>query len=132
MANVAIYDLATKRILKYLRSVHTPNYANRDDVLINPALPDCSMKYWKVESGIIVEMTQPEKDVVDAEEQAEQDAMEEARKDIDKLEKGLKVLAILTFKEINKLRANAGLFEYTWTQFKQAFKNEWEASGTNG
>ena len=132
MANVAIYDLATKRILKYLRSVHTPNYADRTDVLVNPGLPDCEMKYWKVESGIIVEMTQAEKDVIDTEEQAEQDAMEETQKDIDKLEKGLKVLAILTFKEINKLRTNAGLFEYTWTQFKQAFKNEWEVSGTNG
>jgi len=82
--------------------------------------------YLKVSGGKVVEMSQTEKDAVNAEIQAAIDATKEAQEDIDKLEKGLKALAILIFKEINRLRTNAGLFEYTWAQFKQAFKNEWK------
>jgi len=129
MARIAIYDLVTKRVLEYLKSAHTPDYTGRDDVLINPGLPACEMKYWKVESNIILEMTQAEKDAVDTEEQAEQDAIEEARKDIDKLEKALKVALKLIFKEINKFRVKNGDLPYTWKQFKQAFKNEWNNLG---
>ena len=127
MAHIAIYDKVTKRVLEYLRSVHTPDYQDRDNVLINPGLPGCEMKYWKVEKGAIEEMSQAEKDKVDAEIQAAIDAIEEARKDIDNLEKAVRVLAILVFKQINKLRVKDGDPEYTWMQFKQAFKNEWNA-----
>ena len=132
MAHIAIYDKVTKRVLEYLRSVHTPDYQDRDNVLINPGLPGCEMKYWKVEKGAIEEMSQAEKDKVDAEIQAAIDAIEEARKDIDNLEKAVRVLAILVFKQINKLRVKDGDPEYTWAQFKQAFKNEWEEIGTYG
>jgi len=69
MANVIIFDEVTKRVTDYLKSVHTPDYTGRDDIIINPEnLPICVMKYWKIANGQIVEMSQAEKDAVDAEE----------------------------------------------------------------
>ncbi|MFW9874247.1 MAG: hypothetical protein ACFFG0_14170 [Candidatus Thorarchaeota archaeon] len=119
MANVI-----NRSTLQYLTSVHTPNYPV-EDWIINPVLPSCEQKYWKISGDNVLEMNQSEKDIKDIEIADQQAQIEENAKDIDNLEKGLRVLAILTFKEINKLRENAGLAEYTWIQFKNAFKNEW-------
>ena len=148
MAKIVFFD--DKGRVEKVGSGNTPDYFE-ENVAINP--PSISTliatglprKYWKKVIAAqhknaqnnwtmndVAEMSQTEKDVVDAKIQAAIDAAEEAQKDIDKLPKGLKVLARLTFKEINRLRTNAGLFEYTWAQFKQAFKNEWEASGAYG
>jgi len=44
--------------------------------------------------------------------------------DIDKWAKKEKAFAKLVFKEINKLRKNAGLSEYTWAQFNTALAAE--------
>jgi len=72
MADVVIFDTETKRVKNFLRSVHTPDYKGRSDVLVffkKPAdAPACPMKYWKVEKGKVVEMTDTEKAQVDAEE----------------------------------------------------------------
>lgn len=69
MANIIIFDVEAKRVIDYLKSVHTPDFAGRDDVIINPEdLPACIIKYWKVVKKKVVEMSQAEKDVVDAEE----------------------------------------------------------------
>jgi len=77
MSNVIIYDKTTKRIKNFLKSVHTPDYANRDDVLINPpTLPTCERKYWIVYKSSVKEMGQAEKEIVDAEEQK---ALKQAR-----------------------------------------------------
>ena len=93
----------------------------------NPILPKCSSKYWKIVGDLVLEMSVSEKTAVDlAEAEARQLYLANA-KDLDKMQKSIKVLAILTFKEINKLRVKAGLTEYTWTQFKNAFKTEWDA-----
>lgn len=45
MANVAILD-AQGRIIKLLRSVHTPDYEGRDDVLINPTREQIQALEW--------------------------------------------------------------------------------------
>jgi hypothetical protein len=66
MANVIIYDEATGAVKSYLKSVHTPTYSSRSDVLVNPTLPETDLKYMKVSGGVVVEMTQEEKDAVDA------------------------------------------------------------------
>ena len=87
------------------------------------------MKYWKVVDGRIVEMSQSEKDALDAQIAADREAEEEAQKDIDNIGKDVKVLAILTFNEVNRLRKFAGLEEYTWAQFKKAYKNVWDNLG---
>ena len=124
-------------------NVNSLKYKGRDDVALNPpSMPTLiaggvKTKYWKIVliawqmiDGVVMqndvaEMSQVEKDAVDQAEADEQAALEEARKDIDNLEKATKTLAKLSFEEINKLRANAGLSEYTWAQFKTAFKAEW-------
>lgn len=79
MGAVVIYDELTNKILKVERSVNTPDYEGRTDVVLfdknnrptnlEPLL-SIPVKYWKHDNGAIVEMTQPEKDAVDAEIQA--------------------------------------------------------------
>ena len=71
MANVIIFNEADNKIIDYKTSVNTPDYSSRTDVIVNPdlsALSGIPRKYWKQDSGAIVEMTQAEKDAVDAEE----------------------------------------------------------------
>ena len=64
--------------------------------------------------------------IKDAEIQAEQDALAEARKDIDKLEKLTKALALVILDEINTLRINAGLSERTVAQLRNAVKTKYD------
>lgn len=68
MANVAIFNegATPENVLKYLKSVDTSKYVSRTDVVINPSPPAVPLKYWKHVAGTIVEMTQAEKDAVDA------------------------------------------------------------------
>ncbi len=58
-----------------LSSVNTPDYPP-EDWFINPVLPPGPSKYWKNDNGTLAEMTQPEKDVVDAAEAAALDAQQ--------------------------------------------------------
>ena len=58
-------DVVNKQTLQYLKSVNTPDYSE-DEWLINPDIPKCSKKYWKIKDCKIVEMTQTEKDNVDS------------------------------------------------------------------
>ena len=83
MANILIYDQATGKLIDYKKSVHTPDYSSRPDVLVNPVIPQgIPYKYLKVDNGLVVELSQVEKDAVD---QAEADAAEQALLDrIDK------------------------------------------------
>jgi hypothetical protein len=62
-------DVVHKTTLEYRRSVNTPDYWG-GDWLVNPDLPGCARKYWKIKSGKVVEMTTSEKSAVDAAEQA--------------------------------------------------------------
>jgi len=125
--------LAVKNILRNM-----PAICGEPDVLVNPsgmkAIRHIPIKYWKVSVILnkVIEMLQTEKDAVDAAIEAAKQIIKNSRKDIDNIEKTTRILAILTFKEINKLRAKAELKEYTWAQFKQAFKNEWEGIGAYG
>ncbi len=120
MANVL-----RKSDLQYLKSVHTPAYPTTE-YIINPVLPTCEKKYWKIVGDEVVEMTANEKIIKDAEIQAEQDALAEARKDIDKLEKLTKALALVILDEINTLRINAGLSERTVAQLRNAVKTKYD------
>jgi len=65
-------DVLNRTTLQYLRSVNTPDYPTVDWV-INPDLTPVvgvPQKYWKLTGDILSEMTQPEKDAVDAAEAA--------------------------------------------------------------
>lgn len=60
--------------LVYMQSVNTPDYPT---AIVNPdlsALQGVPIKYWKIVAGAVVEMTQSEKNVVDAAIAAETDA----------------------------------------------------------
>jgi len=76
-SNVLIYDVGTGELKQYLRSVHTQDYNTRPDALINPSIPQgVPYKYLKVVVGVVLEMSQTEKDAVDAAEaQAQEDAL---------------------------------------------------------
>jgi hypothetical protein len=50
---------------EYLVSVHTPAYS-LEEWIVNPSLPDCEMKYLKVDDGLVKEMTTAEKAIIDA------------------------------------------------------------------
>lgn len=80
-SNVAVIDVNTGEVKKYLISVHTQDYMNDPQYLINPdlsAVKDTPIKYWKYENGKVREMTQEEKDaLVLAEQQAQIQAEEE-------------------------------------------------------
>jgi len=69
MATVVIFDKSTNDVLEIKLSVHTPDYASRTDVIINPdleSLSDVSIEHLTHKGGSIVEMTTEEKDSKDA------------------------------------------------------------------
>ena len=65
MANVI-----NRKTLEYLESVHAPAFPTVD-FIVNPILPACEKKYWKIIDEKVVEMTADEKKVVDNKEKAE-------------------------------------------------------------
>jgi hypothetical protein len=58
--------------MEYRKCVHTPDYDPRD-WLINPKIPECSQKYWKLSGDMITEMREVEKTAVDAIERSRAD-----------------------------------------------------------
>lgn len=58
-------NVINKKTLQYLKSVHTPDYP-KVDWLVNPVLPKCAAKYWKIKSRKVVAMTKVEKAKVDS------------------------------------------------------------------
>jgi len=68
MSNVAIFK--SGEAPKYLRSVHTPDYENDPDVIVNPAITEqflqsVPFKHWKRNGDDVVEMNSAEKQAVD-------------------------------------------------------------------
>ena len=99
-SNVLIYDPTTGRAKAYLKSVNTPSYSSRKDVVINPVLPKAPLKYLKVKDGKVVEMTQIERDALLVKEQQ---AIKEARiKAISNLDISAKDVITALIKVINK------------------------------
>lgn len=61
-------DVVNKATLEYRTSVNTPDYST-DDWLINPdlsAVRDVEQRYWKLNKGAVVAMTEAERAAVDA------------------------------------------------------------------
>ena len=46
--------------MNYLVSVHTPDYSDRDDVLINPDVEGINLKQSVVDKGVVRDMTEEE------------------------------------------------------------------------
>ncbi len=90
MANILIFNQVTKKLIEYKKSVNTPDYSWRSDVLVNPNIPNVPFKYLEVRNRVVVELSQVEKDAVD---QAETDAQAQAEINrIDNLDISLKEL----------------------------------------
>ena len=73
MSDVIIYNpestIVANIVTTYLMSVNTPDYLEDPYAIINPNLSNVvsvDPKYWKVDTGDVVEMSQGEKDLVDA------------------------------------------------------------------
>lgn len=71
-------NVINKTTLEYKTSVNTPDFPTKDWI-INPVLPTCEKKYWKIKSGKIAEMTAGEKATID---QVETDQANENEKEI--------------------------------------------------
>lgn len=57
MARVIVYDYETGRVVAYHPSAHTPAYAGRADVLINPDVTGFSLldlPNWRVVDGAVI------------------------------------------------------------------------------
>ena len=75
-SNVLIFDPndpdVTNAVKRFHRSVNTPDFSSRSDVLINPDLTTvlasgAPPRHWKVSlPSTVLEMTQAEKDLIDA------------------------------------------------------------------
>jgi hypothetical protein len=72
MAIAVIFDegATPQGVLDVKRSINADDYLGRTDVLLNPDLSavagEPNDRYWKVVGALVVEMTQPEKDALDA------------------------------------------------------------------
>jgi hypothetical protein len=121
MANVI-----NKTTLQLLYSVNTPDYPTTEWI-INPVLPACEAIYWKIVGDTVQEMTQPEKDAVDAAIAAAAAQAEADAKDITiSFEKLLKAFALTVLDEINILRDEHGLAARTVSQLKNAVSNKYD------
>ena len=80
MSLVVIFDegASPEKVLGVVRSANTPDFDQRTDVVINPDIAALDgvvpQKYWKHDTGSIIEYTQGEKDAQDAADVAAADA----------------------------------------------------------
>jgi len=70
--NVVVYSTITNNVLFYKTSREISNWIHRTDVVILDssaliaALPTVKVTHWKIDNGTVIEMTQDDKDAVDA------------------------------------------------------------------
>jgi hypothetical protein len=101
-------DVVNKTTLEYRKAQHTNDYMN-GEWLINPVLPNCEQKYWKIKSGKVAEMTASEKTAKDAELAAQ---AKEVQKDMliaVKIQEITRAEAIQALKDDGVLDANGDI-----------------------
>lgn len=125
MANVV--NRTTK---EYLKSVNTPDYPV-SEWIINPVVPDVPSKYWNISGDTVTEMTQAEKDAVDAAElsqrqQAIRDALKARFDEEDDNTKAMGLLMLQMYQliraEIKPAALNNPLPDITPAQLKARFQ----------
>jgi len=129
MANVV-----NRTTVRFLRSVSTPDFPVADWI-INPDLSSVAgvpTKYWKISGDLVLEMTQAEKDAVDAAEAAATlTGVRTEGKDIVDRENGistnLRSLILILIDEFNILRTLHSLPDRTLSQLKTSIKNRIDA-----
>ena len=125
------------RAVKYLRSVNTPDYSDRTDVLINPVLPaDIALGLLKVVGDQVVELDQADLDAIAAQNAANAAASEAARiaaaKEFAKgvldgdegYETFLKIMLEAIVEQLNALRPYHSLADITPAQVKTVITNK--------
>ena len=84
-AGVAVFcDATTNAVTDIKKSVNTPDYDKDPNVIVNPdfsGVLGVDEKYWKCSVDSVVEMTTPEKNVVDAKNTKRLKDIEEAKID---------------------------------------------------
>jgi hypothetical protein len=112
-----VLNRTTKQLIK---SVNTPDYPE-SDWIIDPDLSGVvgvTTKYWVITGDVVSEMSQAEKDVVDA---AEVQALEDG--EILELDNGiLKRFVLVLLDEINRSRTADGANTVTIAQLKNAMR----------
>ena len=133
MSLVVIFDegASPQKVLGVLRAAHTPDYDQRTDVLINPDILDLDglvfQKYWKHDTGAIIEYTQAEKDAQDAAELASfnlsvRTTAKSNMVDFAAIPLVLRSFADVVKDEINILRTLHSLPDRTLSQLKDAIQ----------
>ena len=135
MSLVVIYDegASPEKVLGVVRSANTPDFDQRTDVVINPDLSALDgivpQKYWKHDTGAVIEYTQGEKDAQDAAEAAAADvamrlsgqSMFDGQTDMAQV---LRALADTMVDGFNTLRALHSLPDYTLAQLKSIIQSK--------
>lgn len=111
---------------QYLTSVDTVKYDIKDWI-INPNIPKCDSKYWKIVGDSVLEMNVTEKLSVDTTISNLLSQKNELLKDITKADKLLKSLSLVLLDEINALRTKTGLSNRTIDQFKTAIITKYDS-----
>ena len=134
MALIVIFDVGAtpQKVLEVIPSANTPDYDKRSDVVVNPdlsALDLINRKYWKHDTGLIVEMTAGEKTAQDTADQAQATAdrrvsAEAAVDGQEDSERVMRAFMILVKEQFNVLRALHSLPDLTTAPLKTAIKNK--------
>lgn len=96
------------------------NYIEEPDLSAVVGVPAI---YWVITGDVVSEMSQPEKDAVDAQQLSDSrdDAIEA---EIDNLESVMRQLTQLMLREVNILRAEHGLADRTMAQAKAQMRSD--------
>jgi hypothetical protein len=113
-----------KETLRFITSVNTPDY-NTDEWIINPTLPNCEKKYWKISGNRVVKMTAAERQIVDDNIIAKKLEQETNSSDLDQMDIDLLTVVLVLLDEINKLRTEANMSKVTKTQLKTAVRTKY-------
>lgn len=131
MARLVIYDTITNRIKEYQPSGNEGLYIGQPGVLIDPdisGLLTVPIQYWIHDAGAIREMTQAEKDTLNAEiVSANVSSIRlAARNEVDNFSsEGVRLRAAIIYfvQQINSLRALHSLTPLSAADVKTAIKN---------
>ena len=135
MSLVVIYDegASPEKVLGVVRSANTPDYVERTDVLINPDISALdgivAQKYWKHDTGAVIEYTQGEKDAQDAAEAAAADAamrasgqaLYDGQVDVAQALRAMAEVMVIGFNELRDLHS---LTPYTMQQLKTIIQSK--------
>ncbi len=110
----------TKQVLQSIASADLPEA--EANYILDPVLPPPPSRYWNISGDTVSEMSQAEKDVVDAAAlEAQRDA---TANQLDRVEDVLRAFALVVLDEFNTLRAQHGLADRTIAQLKAAIRNK--------